>query len=439
MPAQTSTVTPPTTCILPAAVLRAQAKARGRCSELDLTQGSKTTIAGPLRNHPRAAWNRLLARPVVGLLSLVLLPAMIWFLLESNRTAAPQSWLTAAVQRQDLRDIVSAVGTLRAQLLVEVGAQVTGQVQRLHVKPGDRVSRGQLLIEIDDTTQKNTLRDEQAALQSLQAQGQARQAAVVYARQTLARQSRLYKNAAIALAELQAAQNALAAAQADVRMMKAQQRQTRIKIETAQAQLAYTRILAPMAGTVVALSAEQGQTLNATQASPTLLKLAQIDTLQIEAQISEADLQRVRPGMAASFTLFGREGEAIPTRLQTIDWMPVSSAVGQAVYYLGRLPADNPHGALRVGMTVQVEIQVASVRQVLTMPAAALGERDAQGRHRVLVLVDAATVQAPQERWVRIGLNNRVLVEVLEGLQEGEQVITGRAPQPSESETELAL
>lgn len=367
------------------------------------------------------------------LLAALLTGAVLWWRLAT--TPVQPQWTTANVQRMDLQDTVLATGAIRAARMISVGAQATGQVKVLHVQVGDVVRQGQLIAEIDDTTQRNALRDELAGIESLKAQRASRQAALTLARQNLQRQQDMMVRDATSRAELQAAQNQLAAAQADLQTSAAQLEQATLKAETARANLGYTRITAPMNGTVVAVVTEQGQTVNAAMSTPTIVKLAQLDTVVIDAKISEADVTRVQPGMSAWFTLLGEPQERYATTLGSIDLLPPGQSQGNesalnastqsAIYYNGVLHAPNPDGRLRVAMTAQVHIVVAQAPQALAVPAAALGAADADGRPTVRVLLGEGRAQRIDTRAVRTGLNNRVHVQILEGLQEGERVITG--------------
>lgn len=382
-----------------------------------------------------------------GWLALALvLGAAFWWWKTSGGPPAPQ-WVTAPVQKQDLEDTVLATGAIRALRQVNVGAQATGQVKALHVKVGDVVKKGQLIAEIDDTTQQNALRDELAGIESLKAQRASRQAALTLARQNLARQQEMMAKDATSRADLQSAQNQLAAAEADLKTNAAQLEQANLKAQTARANLGYTRIAAPMDGTIVAVVTEQGQTVNAAMSTPTIVKLARLDEVKIEAQISEADVPRVKPGMAAWFTLLGEPDKRYATELKAIALLPpadesgssdtsssaTSAASATAIYYNGILHAPNPDGVLRVSMTAQVHIVVDRVQGALTVPASALGAKDDEGRYAVRVLTGEGDEQREETRLVRVGLNNRVHAQVLEGLKEGERVITGEATPASDA------
>ncbi len=347
---------------------------------------------------------------------------------------------TAPVQRADIEDTVLATGTLGAAKLVSVGAQVTGQVKRLFVELGDGVKQGQTIAEIDALPQQNALRNAQAQVQSSQAQLRAKQAGLAQAELVLQRQRALVAADAGARADLEAAEASVATTRAEIEALQAQIRQAQVAQSTAELNLSYTRVTAPMDGVVVAVVTEQGQTVNANQSAPTLIKLARLDTMTVKAQISEADVPRVKPGMPVYFSLLGEPDRRIQARLRAVEPGPTtiasdgsgsssssstsSSSGTSAIYYNGIFDVPNPDGRLRINMTAQTTIVLASARQALVVPSAALLGQGREGQYRVRVLGADGQVQ---EKRVRIGLNNRVQAQVLDGLSEGEQVVTSEA------------
>lgn len=347
----------------------------------------------------------------------------------------PPAVATAPVTVSDLEDTVLATGTIGAFKQVSVGAQVTGEVKKLHVALGDKVRQGQLIAEIDALPQQNSLRNSQAALQSAQAQLHARQAALKQAELVAARLRELVAADAGARADLESAEATLTTARADVAAQQAQISQAQVAVDTAQVNLGYTRVTAPMDGVVVAVVTEQGQTVNANQSAPTIIKLARLDLMTVKAQISEADVPRVKPGMPVYFNLLGEPDRRYEVKLRAIEPGPTtiatdtttgsstSTSTTSAVYYNGIFDVPNPEDRLRINMTAQSSIVLAHVEKALTLPSAALGARAGGDRYRVRVLEQGRVV----ERIVRIGLNNRVRAQVLEGLKEGEQVVTSEA------------
>ena len=349
---------------------------------------------------------------------------------------------TALVEKGDLEDSVLATGTINAYRLVSVGARATGEVKRLHVALGDEVKQGQLIAEIDALTQQNTLRDAQAALRSAEALLVSKQAALKQADLTARRQRELTAAEVGTPADLESAEAALETAQANVDSQKALIAQARVAVDTAEVNLGYAQVLAPMDGTVVAIMTEQGQTVNASQSAPTIVKLAKLDTMTIKAKISEADAPRVRPGMPVYFSLLGEPDHRIEAKLRAVEpgdttlsdssttstssstsSSSSSSSTTSAIYYNGIFDVPNPGRKLQINMTAQVTIVLAQAKDVLTIPATALGARDAKGNYRVQVLEGDHLV----DKTVQVGLNNRVRAQVLSGLQAGDKVVTSEA------------
>jgi len=350
--------------------------------------------------------------------------------------------ITAEVERTNLEDTVLASGTIKSERDVNVGAQVSGQIKRLLVDLGDQVKQGQLLAEIDSTTQTNTLRNAEAQVALLQAQLQAKEALFRQAEITYQRQQGLFKQDAGSKAELDTAEATLATTRADINALQAQIKQANISVDTARVNLGYTRILAPIDGVVTGVIAEEGRTVNAVQSAPTIIKLSRLDSVLIKAQISEADVVRVKPGLPVYFTILGEPQKRYEAKLRAIEPSPeseqvdtstkttttTSSSTTAAVYYNGLFEVPNPDGKLRVAMTAQVFIVLAKADDVLAIPASALGKRNKKdGTYTVRVLEGEPGAQRVVDRQVKVGLNNRVQAQVLSGLKEGERVVVGEA------------
>ena len=340
------------------------------------------------------------------------------------------SYITAKAGRMDVEEKVLASGTLNAFKTVEVGAQVSGQLKKLHVALGDKVKAGQLLAEIDPVLQQNALRDAEASLKDVAAQKRSKQALLQQYQLAYQRQKEMFSKDAAARADLESAQAQLDSTRSDITALEAQIDKARIGVDTANANLAYTRIMAPMDGVVIAIVTEEGQTVVSAQTAPTILKLADLSKITVKAQISEADVTRVKPGQTVYFTTLGDEDTRHYSKLRAIEPGPdssststssSSSASSTAIYYNGLFDVPNPDNKLRVSMTAQVSIVLKEARQVLCIPAAALGEKGKDGRYEVKVLEGEKVVS----RTVRTGVNDNVHVQVLDGVQEGDTVIIG--------------
>lgn len=346
---------------------------------------------------------------------------------------APPAFITATAAQADLEHTVLADGTIEAQKQVSVGAQASGQIKALHVALGDKVSPGQLVAEIDDLTQQNSLRDAQAALKNVQAQRAARLAQLRNDRLTFSRQKDILARGVGAQADFDAARAALEATEADLNALEAQIVQAQIAENTAQVNLGYTQIRAPMAGTVVAIPVEAGQTVNAVQSTPTIIKVADLDTMTIKAQISEADVVNVRTGMPVYFTILGRPGKRYQATLRAVEPAPdsindesssaltgsnSSNSTASAIYYNGLFDVANPDGVLRISMTAQVYIVLDAIKNALVVPSTALHRA---GDRTTVQVVDAQG--EAHERQVTVGLNNNVQAQITAGLKAGEKVV----------------
>lgn len=358
-----------------------------------------------------------------------------------SRAASLPAVITAPVALADLEDAVLATGTLEAARLVSVGAQASGQIRSLKVALGDRVARGQLLAEIDALTQQNALRNARASLATVEAQKRARQASLHQAELAFQRAERLLPTEAGTRADFEAAEATLATIQAELAQLEAQLEQARIAVDTAAVTLGYTRITAPIDGVVVTVAAEEGQTVNAAQSAPTIVKIAQLDTMTVKAQISEADVTRVRAGLPVTFTILGAPDARRQGTLRAVEPAPVSygsdstssssssssasssSSSATAIYYNGLCDVPNPDGALRISMTAQVSIVLARATGALAIPSGALGARNPDGT--VTVRVQEGERLVPRQ--IRIGIDDHDQVQVLEGLRQGEQVVVGEA------------
>ena len=349
--------------------------------------------------------------------------------------AQPPSFVTATATTTDLQDTVLATGVLQAFKQVSVGAQVSGQVKVLKVALGDKVKAGQLIAEIDSVPQQNTLRNAEAALANMEAQLKAQKATQIQTSLALQRQKELRAADANARADLESAQAANDLALANIDALKAQILQAQVTVDTAKVNMGYTRITAPIDGQVVAIVTQQGQTVNANQSTPTIIKLAQTETMTVKTQISEADVTRVKMGQKVYFTILGEPNKRYTATLRSIEPAPDSiltettsststTAASTAIYYNGLFDAPNEDGKLRISMTAQVQIVRADAPGALTIPATALGPRGKDGSYTVRVV--GADGQA-QPRSIKVGLNTNVSVQVLEGLSEGDKVVIGDA------------
>ena len=390
------------------------------------------------------SWRRRLAMLTV----LLLLAVGGWWWWRPPTVTPP----AARVTRADIQLLITATGTVEPRRYVDVGAQVSGQVKRIHVQVGDDVKRGQLLLEIDPDVQQAVVEGARASLASLQAQEVEQRVQMRLASQQLKRRRRLLKQDAATREDLENAEAALEMAQARIASLQAKMQETRATLRAEETRLSYTRIYAPMDGTVIALEAREGQTLNATYQTPRMMRIADLATMTVRTRVSEADVQGVTAGMPVWFSpLVAQLGhEEAPRRwygkvrqvLPAPD-LPAGSSQGDGsqdssasattptvVNYTALFDVDNADGVLRPQMTAQVSFVARSAPGVLAVPMAALERKpDAPpGTYQTrLRLADGSALQ----RTVRIGVTDLVLGEVLEGLDEGDEVLLNVATEAS--------
>ena len=380
----------------------------------------------------------------------------VWWLLVLCGLAAGAAalWLrsgaveydTVTVGRSTIEDKVTAIGTLQPRRYVDVGAQVSGQINRLHVQPGTEVKKGQLLVEIDPSVQQATVDGGRAALAGLRAQLADQQAQHRLTQLQYTRQQTLASANATRLEDVQIAEAAQASAAAKVEHLRAQIDQTQATLKADEARLGYTRIFAPMAGTVVSLDAREGQTLNATYQTPNILRIADLSAMTVWTEVSEADVRRVKPGMPVYFTTLGSQeqlDQKAPRRWsgkvrQVLPAPPVAEAQGagggaaapaaiKAVVYTVLFDVDNSDGELMPQMTAQTSFITAHANNVVAVPLAALVEKSADpasAAPRYTARVKR-TDGSLETREVALAVRNRHMGEVREGLQEGDQLVTG--------------
>ncbi|MCC7167109.1 MAG: efflux RND transporter periplasmic adaptor subunit [Rhodospirillales bacterium] len=341
--------------------------------------------------------------------------------------------ITAKIQKGDIEDTTTALGTLQPVNYVDVGTQVSGQLRRIHVEIGDVVRPGQLLAEIDPILYGSKVDAGRAQLQSLRAQLAEKQAQHALAEEQFERQSRMIRANATSQDAYQSAQTALKTTQAQVAQLRAQIQQIESSLKGDEANLGYTRIYAPMGGTVVTQNARQGQTINATQQAPTIVRIADLATMTVWTQVSEADVTKLKLGQEVYFTTLGQPEKKRKSTLRQI--LPTPDVLNNVVLYNALFDIPNPEGDLGIQMSAQVFFVHAQAQDALLVPVAALAQAEAgkgrrregaapgdRGRGTVRVMKDSKAEPRP----VVLGVRNRVQAQILSGLSEGDEVVIGQ-------------
>ncbi len=364
-------------------------------------------------------------------LLLAVIAGGVSFLNRADARPAPQ---TVKVSSGSIEETVLASGTLYAIKSVEIGAQVSGQLEQLHVSLGQQVKKGELLAQIDPVLQQNALKEAEAERENIEAEIVAKEALLKQYRLNFERQQLLLPADATNKTDYESAEAQYRSTLAGCQALRAQLKKAVIAVATAKANLAYTRITAPMAGTVVEIEAEEGQTLVSSQSVSTILTLADLDRMTIKAQISEADVLKVKPGQDVEFTTLGDPEAKYHGTLRAIEPSPVedSSSSSSAVYYNGLFDIDNSDHQLRVGMTAEVTIVLAKQERALLAPVGVLHDNG----HQFETMVDIFNGERPEPRRIKVGLNDTVNVEIVAGLKEGDTLILHSGSLPAQDTSE---
>ncbi len=353
----------------------------------------------------------------------------------SNNSKQETTYLTESVTRGNVEKTVVASGSVESVNEVDVGAQASGKITKLYVKLGQEIKKGEMIADIDSTTQINTLNTKKAALVSYQAQLKAKKTAYDVALSSYNRLSKLYTQKATSLDSVNTAKSTLDNAKAEMEAIEANIKQAEIEVNTAETNVGYTKITAPMDGTVISVPVSEGQTVNANQTTPTIVTIADLSQMKIKPEISEGDITKVKAGQEVSFTILSDSQTVYHSVIDSVDpantttsdssstssLSSSSSSTTSAIYYYANVLIDNPDRTLRIGMTTENNIKIANAKDVLLVSNMAIQKCD--GKSFVNVLNDK---NQPEPREVEIGVQNDFKTEIKSGLNEGEKVIVSQ-------------
>ena len=355
----------------------------------------------------------------------------------SNNNKQETTYLTESVTRGNVEKTVVASGSVESVNEVDVGAQASGKITKLYVKLGQEIKKGEMIADIDSTTQINTLNTKKAALVSYQAQLKAKKTAYDVALSSYNRLSKLYTQKATSFDSLNTAKSTLDNAKAEMEAIEANIKQAEIEVNTAETNVGYTKITAPMDGTVISVPVSEGQTVNANQTTPTIVTIADLSKMKIKPEISEGDITKVKAGQEVSFTILSDSQTVYHSIIDSVDPANTtitdssstssstnsssSSSTTSAIYYYANVLIDNPDRTLRIGMTTENNIKIANAKDVLLISNMAIQKRD--GKSVVNILNDK---NQPEQREVETGVQNDFHTEIKSGLNEGEKVIVSQ-------------
>ena len=364
---------------------------------------------------------------IIGLCSLLLFIAGGWYWYSSAAQRPQDSAVRPiVVSRANIEEVVTSQGKLEAKQYVDVGTQVSGQLKKIHVDIGDSVTQGQLLAEIDPRVYQAQVEAGEAHLNSLRAQLDQQKAAAALAEQNLKRNQNLITVNAVSQQGLQESESQAAVARAQVQAVAAQIQETESNLKASRTNLGYSKIYAPMSGTVTTLPTKEGQTLNVNQTAPTVMQVANLDVMTVRAQVAEADVSRIKENMPAYFTTLGDSERRWQGKVCQVQ--PSPQIVNDVVLYDVLIDVKNEGHKLMTGMTTQVFFVFGKADNALVVPAELLTRRVAnedneKGKaYRLTVLTD----RSRESRVIHVGMQTRTQAEVIDGLQAGERLAGNR-------------
>jgi len=368
---------------------------------------------------------RMIGRKFVlpGIFLLIIVSGVLYFRMQPQQDDEKHQ-PTLEVIVGDIEENVTAQGKLEPKEYVDVGAQVTGQLQKLYVDIGDDVKLSQLLAEIDPRVYAARVQADEANIKNLQAQLAGQRAEVVFARQQYERNHELMKSKGVSEQDFQNTEFNLKKAVATADAIQAQIEQVQSTLSGDRTNLGYTKIYAPMDGTVVDRTARLGQTLNANQTTPMIMQLAKLDAMTVRAQVAEADIMRLKPGLPVYFTTLGSFDRRWHGVVRQI--LPSPEVVNNVVLYNVLVDVDNQDRQLMSGMSTQMFFVLGKAEKVPLIPVAALGQRlpKADNDKGRAYKVKVVTGDAVHEKVVHIGLQTRRFAEVRDGVEAGSQLLS---------------
>ena len=313
---------------------------------------------------------RWLPRILVGV-AIAVLGSGGWYWRAKVTAPKVPNYVTAAVERGDLRETVTATGTLSPVDSVEVGAEVTGRVTKVTVDINDRVTKDQILVEIDTEQLLARLEESQAQLQSAQASQRNSSATVKETEAKAARAREMHAKGLISDQDLETAQATLDRAKASVSTSSAQTTVAMAGLKSAKTSLGKAIIRSPIDGIVLARTVEMGQTVTAGFQTPILFTLARdLTDMQLEIDVDEADVGSVHESQAATFVVDAFPKRVFRSKLLKLGNLPKTGTT--VVTYQATLSVENPERVLKPGMTATATIVTSEVKDVLSVPNAAL-------------------------------------------------------------------
>jgi len=348
---------------------------------------------------------------------------------------------TARAERSDLRSVIQATGTLDAVETVDVGTQISGTVKEIYIDYNSVVKKGQLIAEIDSATQQADVAQAEANLMAARADLMNSEAVLANAEKSLARTRKLAEKDLIAKADVDTEEKTYLTSKAQVAASRARIAQYQATLDKTRINLGYTRIYSPVDGVVVAKNVEKGQTVAASYQTPSIAEIAKdLSQMQVEVNVDEADIGGVREGQKATFTVDAHPNDPFDGLVTQVRLSPKTT--DNVVTYVVIVKVSNNKGLLMPGMTANVSLIVEERKDVVVVPNSAFrfkpsdpsansgqpgvprmgGQTIAEVKAPAVYMLDKKT---PVRVEVKRGITDGQNTEIISGIREGDEVITG--------------
>ena len=303
------------------------------------------------------------------LLTVIIAVAGIWFYF--GRSGSGPEVHTTPVVLGGIVKAISATGSLNAVNTVNVGAQVSGTIKKIHVDYNSVVTKGQLLAEIDPSLLEANIRQSEASVLSAAASLQEARANLAEAKRTLERNRDLASKGYIAAMELDQSQTAYETALSRIRSAEASLSQAKADLEYKKINLGHAKIVSPIDGVIINREVDEGQTVNASQSAPTLFTIAEdLARMQVEANIDEADIGQIQQGQAVRFTVDAYPEESFDGVVKEVRL--ASATTDNVVTYTVIITVDNEKKNLMPGMTANVTVIIEKKEGILKIASSSL-------------------------------------------------------------------
>ena len=347
----------------------------------------------------------------------------LYYLMKPSDKLTARQFEFVKVEKGDVTETVTATGTIEPINVVSVGTQVSGIIEKVYADYNDEVEENQLLAELDKFVLNESLQDAKAGLDLAKSKKKV-------AEMNYNRYKDLYKQKLIAKAEMEDAEISLATAEASLLSAQA-------NYNKAQQNMDYAKIISPVSGTVISKEVEQGQTVAASFSTPTLFKIAEdLRLMQIEASVSEADIGKIKYDMDAKFTVDAYPSDTFTGKVKQIRLSPTMEQ--NVVMYTVIIEVPNEDKRLLPGMTAFVTVLTAEKKDVVRIPnttiqfkpSAALRQKMDGERPRNLKANQGVVYTFDAEKGmikphvIELGLVDVIYAEVVDGIKEGDQVIS---------------